>query len=108
MFDGEEPSSDKLNRAMQVLRAFLRTKERSVPEKPVGESSRPIFSVQKASFDMLTPLTGLVLVSRYNSFSDYVCPPHAQSIYHHFQRHTLLKGWWSLHGFIRAPIVLSE
>jgi hypothetical protein len=56
MFDGEEPSSDKLNRAMQVLRAFLRTKERSVPEKPVGESSRPIFSVQKASFDMLTPI----------------------------------------------------
>jgi hypothetical protein len=55
MFDGEEPSFDKLNRAMQVLRAFLRTKERSVPEKPVGESSRPIFSVQKASFAMLTP-----------------------------------------------------
>src|SRR5437764_1499479 len=28
MFDGEEPSADKLNRAMQVLRAFLRTKDK--------------------------------------------------------------------------------
>jgi hypothetical protein len=53
-------------------------------------------------------LTGLVVFANYRSFNDYVCPPHARIIHDQFQRHTLLKGWWSLHGFVRAPIVLSE
>ena len=55
-----------------------------------------------------TALTGFVFFANYRSFSDYVCPPHARMIHDKFQRHTLLKGWWSLYGFVRAPMVLFE
>ncbi len=55
-----------------------------------------------------TALTGLLLAANYKYFNNYVCPPHARALYSQFQQHTLLKGWWSLHGFIRTPITLLE
>lgn len=53
-------------------------------------------------------LTGFVFFANYRSFSNYACPQHARTIHDQFQRHTLLKGWWSLYGFVRAPMVLFE
>ena len=52
-------------------------------------------------------LTGIVFIYTSKNFYDFACPAHARSIHRQFQFHTLLKGWWSLRGFIRTPILLS-
>lgn len=55
-----------------------------------------------------TKLVGIILVYNYHTFNSYVCKRHAIEFLKAYELQTALKGWWSIYGFIRTPLILLQ
>ena len=55
-----------------------------------------------------TKTSGLLIFFEIDRIDSFLCVLHAEQVYREVMRHNLRRGWWSLRGILRTPLLIQE
>jgi hypothetical protein len=55
-----------------------------------------------------TRTSGLLIFFQIERIDSYLCLEHAEHVYKEVMSHNLRRGWWSISGILRTPVLIQE